>query len=346
MRHVSGRVAGGYSESGDTCAWLVSAFYREFSSTAVPLFVMISGALLLQRRDEPLPFYRKRFGKVLTPFLAWSCIYIICYWLIGHTLADGTSITLSSSVGAILSGNVSTHLWFMYIIMALYLVAPFLAVFVHNASKNMLFIFLVLWLFSAVVFPVINDVAKGMLDIENIANVHFRFELVPACVGLFIAGYVLSKYPLSKRQMAITFTLWFFFSVAKPINVYLRTTSSDSTVVSLCNFLGSYVFSIVSHRVVLALPAFMFLRSLGDIPSLAYSRFSRIISAIVPLSFGIYLSHYLLVRPGMLALNLWTCESWLVVLFAVPILTILFYLATGGMVYLIRTIRHLRFLVP
>ncbi|MCL2305175.1 MAG: acyltransferase family protein [Planctomycetaceae bacterium] len=340
--HTCGRTAGGYDESGETLAWIVSKCYHDLSHVAVPLFVMISGVLLLGRNEEPIPFYRKRFGKVLWPFLAWCCIYIFCRWLNGQGLADETPITLTSSVGAILSHNINGHFWFMYMLISLYLVAPFLSVFVRHASKYMLSVFLILCFFAVVLFPVINHFAKEALEISKI---NFQFEFVSRWVGFFIAGYVLKDCLISKRQTAIAFVLWFCLSIAKPVNVYLGT-SSHPTLVSLCDFLGNYVFSIVSHQVVLSLLAFLVLRSLGDLPSLPSSRLGRMISGIAPLTFGIYLSHMLIVTPVMKKLALGSCESWAVVLFAVPILTLLIYLVTAVMVSLIRRIRYLRFLAP
>ena len=49
----------------------------------VPLFVMITGALLLPVREDAGPFYRKRIGRVFWPFLIWSVIYNLFPWITG-----------------------------------------------------------------------------------------------------------------------------------------------------------------------------------------------------------------------------------------------------------------------
>lgn len=43
--------------------------------TCVPLFVMISGALLLSRGEDLMAFYRKRMPKLLVPMVAWGGIF-------------------------------------------------------------------------------------------------------------------------------------------------------------------------------------------------------------------------------------------------------------------------------
>ena len=65
--------------------WWAGNLYSAFSRWCVPVFVMISGALLLSpARQESLgTFYRKRMSRVLWPFLFWSAFFL------GWTLVKG-----------------------------------------------------------------------------------------------------------------------------------------------------------------------------------------------------------------------------------------------------------------
>ena len=50
---------------------------------AVPVFVMISGALVLDRSAHaagPAAFYRRRFARILPPLIAWN---LICLTFVG-----------------------------------------------------------------------------------------------------------------------------------------------------------------------------------------------------------------------------------------------------------------------
>ena len=350
--HVSGRVAGGYAvedrgEAVGTLGWLASNSFCSLSSAiAVPLFVMVSGALLLGRSEEVIPFYRKRFGKILLPFLGWSCIFILCLRLAGRGLHDETPITLCSSVGAILSGNISGHFWFMYMLISLYLVAPFVSVFVRNASKNMLTCFLILWFVALVVFPVANNTAKDVLSISGV-SADFHVDFIPLWVGFFVAGYGLKDVLISKRLAIIGIVIWFCLAMTSPINGYLLKNDPDS---SFLIFMGRYVVPIVSHQVTMALIVFLVLRSLGDLPSLASSRFGRLVIFIAPLTFGIYLCHHLFLIPTMgildKMLGLGTTGSWLLVLCTIPTLTIIFFFAAATLVFSLRWSRFLKFLAP
>ena len=58
---------------------LVCGVYRAASTVGVPLFVFVSGALLLPRTPEPLKvFYKKRLNRLLVPFLLFaSLMYVV-----------------------------------------------------------------------------------------------------------------------------------------------------------------------------------------------------------------------------------------------------------------------------
>jgi len=355
MLHTSYRVAGGpmVEEPGDAFGspgWLVAKCFIRLGCVAVPLFLMVSGSLLLGRNEEMFTFYRKRFGKVLLPFFAWSCIFILCLWGAGRGFKDGTPITLFSSIGALLSGGISGHFWFMYMLISLYLVVPFLSVFVRNASRKMLIGFLMFWFFAVVMFPIINNIAKATLNITNLAN-YFPFErgTVSYSVGFFVAGYVLRDILISKRWMVIAIVVWMCLAMT-PVNSYLQTTYPDSSMSFLFSFMGKYVLSIVSHPATLAVIAFLALRSLGDLPSIASSHFGRLVSLLAPLTFGIFLCHHLFLVPTMgildKMLGLGSTKSWLLVLCAIPAVTVLVYSAAAVLIYLIRQSRYLKFLAP
>jgi surface polysaccharide O-acyltransferase-like enzyme len=108
--------------------WLNSLF-----RSCVPLFVMISGVFLFPVRNEGA-FFRKRFSRVLVPFLVWCVIYAFYpYW-------QGTT-TLQGALLGILKipvnfGTDVGHLWFVYMLLGIYLVAPVLSPWVESASRR------------------------------------------------------------------------------------------------------------------------------------------------------------------------------------------------------------------
>jgi surface polysaccharide O-acyltransferase-like enzyme len=62
----------------DADAWLWADFYRSLTSTCIPLFVMLSGALLLNAPTwDARSFFRRRLAKVIVPLLVLSVVYAL-----------------------------------------------------------------------------------------------------------------------------------------------------------------------------------------------------------------------------------------------------------------------------
>ena len=66
---------------GDIKFW--GAAYGSFLRPCVPLFVMITGALLLPVKGDTSVFYKKRISRVFWPFLIWSVLYNLFPWITG-----------------------------------------------------------------------------------------------------------------------------------------------------------------------------------------------------------------------------------------------------------------------
>src|SRR4051812_7155042 len=81
MLHVSAIPLGQYGHL-PTVTWLTADFYNALVRFAVPVFVMITGALTLHREYEFGPFLKKRLSRVVVPFLFWSLVYVWYSWYI------------------------------------------------------------------------------------------------------------------------------------------------------------------------------------------------------------------------------------------------------------------------
>jgi len=372
ISHTSGRVAGGYAvyeaDSADLgLAGLISScFHLTVHSVAVPLFIMISGALLLGRSEPILTFYKKRFGKVLLPFAVWCCIFIFCLRLVGRTFQDGSPITFANSIWAILTCNITGHFWFIYLILTMYLLAPFISACIRNISKNTLSGVMMLWLITFIILPTFTIVPAGgylsattlqmttSADIAAIAKspLQFIFDWLIFFIfwiGFFVMGYVLKNTVIPTHWALIAIGIWFCLSVSIPINGYLlRNAAPDSAMALFCDFMRSYILPIIASRVILALLAILILRSLGNVPADSPALFSRFILAAAPLTFGVFYCHHLFLIPVMESGSyLGTSESWLFVLCVIPALALFFHVVSGTFVYLVQRSKRLRpFLAP
>ena len=112
--------------------YAIDRFYYLASRIAIPLFVMLSGAFLLndRRTCEFSSFYRHSSLKLGIPFLAFSLFYILFDWFIytfNQEAFEGSPPPYWKPIANFFLGGTFYHLWFMYMLAGLYLVAPLLA---------------------------------------------------------------------------------------------------------------------------------------------------------------------------------------------------------------------------
>ena len=108
----------------------------------VPLFVMITGFFLFPVGDERR-FFRKRFTRVLIPFVVWCAVYSFYYFGQGAISLHTALVNLAKI--PVNYGTEVGHLWFVYMLMAIYLIAPVFSPWIVSASRGSMELFLSLW---------------------------------------------------------------------------------------------------------------------------------------------------------------------------------------------------------
>jgi surface polysaccharide O-acyltransferase-like enzyme len=114
----------------------------------VPVFVMTSGALLLDpRHQQPArTFYRRRAARVLVPLLCWTALYLAlrAWWLEPGTPWRELLVDVAR-------GSPFLHLYFLFLLVGLYLVTPLLRLVVQHTPGRRLGGFVVVLLAVGVV---------------------------------------------------------------------------------------------------------------------------------------------------------------------------------------------------
>ena len=171
---------------------------------AVPLFVMISGALFLNENYVfTVEKLRQHVKKLVLFFFGWSVIYCLVFTVLKNFFV-GTPISLSTIVVSCIKGPY--HLWFIPMIVGLYLITPFLRLWICKENKKMIQQFLFLGFLFNVAFPLtevlVTSFAPDFLDIfDVIANVRFHYGV--GYVFYFVLGWYLHQFDTSyTKQIA------------------------------------------------------------------------------------------------------------------------------------------------
>ncbi len=304
-------------------------FYDSFSRMSVPLFFMISGALLLGRQEPITAFLWRRFVKVGVPVLFWSAFYL--FWSVEayrNGSMNALHITLSV-LKAIYLGNLEIHLWFLYVLAGLYLVTPLLRLLVSSASHLDLAYFTVLWLASTS----LTELAERLFG----SPTAFEIPVASGYIGYFVLGYWLSQIRLSR------YTLWWvgWGVLCSVFAIFFGTIFLSAGAERIDFFLYSY-FSFPT--VLASVCAFLLLKDFGQRINGGFLKLLRVFSAS---SFGIYLVHILvieLLRKGAFGFRLY---AWMghPALF-IPLTALVVFLLSFLIVSVLRTIPGVRMIIP
>lgn len=153
--------------------------YLTISRMGVPLFFMLSGALLLNKEYSLGSFFKKRFSRVLIPAAFW---YIIL--LISVASANGFNFGL-----AYLWGQGAEFPWFVCAIIGVYLVMPVFNSFIKEYGMKGVEYFILIW----VILLILTN--SGLVE-------NYYIGLIFANVGIYI-GYSVLGYYLANKDFNI-----------------------------------------------------------------------------------------------------------------------------------------------
>ncbi len=196
--------------------WLVGNAGNALSRWAVPVFVMISGALLLgnNKTSDYKVFYKKRFVKILIPLLVWSVFYTLIWFY-----QNPETATLTEGLQNIISGHPYYHMWFLYMILGLYAFTPiFNKIISIIDKKEALYVIIGLFILSS-----ISITQKYLTNSSEPLWVYWFIQFIP----YYFSGYYLSK---------------------TPINIDLRVSLGFSLICALSIFIASYYMSITYDK--------------------------------------------------------------------------------------------------
>jgi len=277
--HVFGHVVGSAPRGGRTW-WLAAGIDIAFI-WVVPVFVMISGALILGSRqvlESPRDFYVKRAARLLPALLAWNLVYLLGV----RVLLRQEQLTPGRVLQLLLDGSVFTQLYFLWLILGLYAVAPLLAAFLGRGGRMRALVTGSVILGITVLAYMVPGVA-GLFGVARPIALNILTHWLPY-VGYFILGYALRDLRVSRGvRMALavvivalaSFSIWHFGHKGQS-----RILDAFVSV----SYLGIGV-------AVLSLAVFVFTVSVPQARKLWPEPLGRSVAALSQASFGVFLVH-------------------------------------------------------
>lgn len=327
-----------------------AAIYGSLLRPSVPLFVMMTGLLLLPVKKQPLgKFYKKRIYRVLFPFLIWSVLYSMFPWVTGvlglpkEIIGDffcytqgqeSQSLIDSLKDVAMIPFNFShkeNHMWYIYLLIGLYLYMPFFSAWIENADRKTKRAFLLIWIISLFIPYLKEYVANCLFERSGYVfgtdtwNEFGLFYYFAGFNGYLLLGHYVKKG--NDWSLMKTFILCILmFAVG-----YYITYTGFSTTASNPNATETEMelfFTFCSPNVLLmTLATFLLLQKVV----ITNSTVIKVLANMTQCGFGIYMVHYFVVGPFFLLIG----PSSLPIPLQVPLMAICIFLCSWAFTALI-----------
>ena len=310
--HVSAPILYGYGKISKE-SWFIANFYDGMVRFCVPVFFMLSGALLLSKDYELSYFLKKRFWRIIPPLIFWSLIYTFYdFFLVGEkdvTILEFINIIIRN----VFKGS-SYHLWFVYTLLGLYLFIPILRKWIKDSKNKDILYFLIIWLVTIIYSIPYFKRYLPEIPLSNFAGY----------IGYLVLGYYLINLTIKNKYIPIIFII-----IGLSITIYGTYYLTYKN-----NEFSEYFYGYLTPNVILTSIGIFLLLKVFIIKS---QRIKNVISFFSNQSFGIYLVHVLILRLLNIVEINWEFTSPII---SIPLIALICFLLSSITIYLLRKIKY------
>ena len=157
----------------------------------VPLFVLASGVLLLNKKFENendiIKFYKRNLVPLLIVTEIWNTIY---YIFMKVWYSQEFEIKEFVEILLFLKNSNSPNMWYMPMILGMYIVVPFLSIIVHKFSLKEIKIPLIVGIICSTLIPSLSVILSYRIPTSTVINTAF----LGGVYGIYLVlGYYMDK---------------------------------------------------------------------------------------------------------------------------------------------------------
>lgn len=319
-----------------------AAIYGSLLRPSVPLFVMMTGLLLLPVRQQPLGgFYKKRIFRVLFPFLIWSVLYNMFPWFTGvlglpkSIIGDffcyvqgNESQALMDSLKdvAMIPFNFSfkeNHMWYIYLLIGLYLYMPFFSAWVERADRKTKQIFLLIW-FVSLFIPYLSAYVSYYMFGTSTWNQFGMLYYFAGFNGYLLLGHYLKEgndWSLGKTTLvsAVLFAVGYAITYAGFSEAAANMQSTEAEMELFFTFCSPNV-------AIMTVAVFLLLQKV----IIKNETVMKALANMTKCGFGIYMVHYFIVGPVFILMK----HVTLPIPLQVPIMAVIIFCISWGFTWM------------
>lgn len=222
VENYYGAVVSG-NERIDFVPWIVENTLFTIGRLGVPLFLAISGTLLLNREKDVFSFYKKSVLPLIATTEIWA---ILNYFFAVAVYRREFSFTGLLKQMLFLDDSPLSHMWYMPMIIGLYIFVPFLSkIFQQYGQIEYYIIPLLLVAFGSVIIPTLTVfLNEDVLGVHRIA-LKINTAFGGGVYGLyFVVGFFIGRKGLLKKIKAtyllLAMVFWLFINTIGQYYIY------------------------------------------------------------------------------------------------------------------------------
>ena len=289
---------GGIGNTFSTARWWKTSLIIEVVCYfAVPIFIMLSGANLMNYRKkyDTKTFFNKRFTRVMIPTIAWFTIMSIWKIYVIKTL-DINGIGIKGFLNLLLNNKIEFTYYYLFVILGLYLTMPLLSQLTDKKYRK------TLW-YVVGIFFIFNSLIPGLLSLIEI-NWNSDITILIGCYAMYaILGYLLSTQDIPKKYRIIIYVLAVLGMIYRYVTTYIWSYDAGENII--LTWKGHHQFT----TIILSTAVFLLIKNIKLKKIENNKKISKLIAKIASCSFGIYLLH-LIVRYYEIELLNINIRSW------------------------------------
>lgn len=289
--------------------YIYSLIINSLARVSVPCFFMMSGALLLGR-TETMKKALNRATKFLGVLVVWTVFY---YLFNTFYTKQGCEWKL------LLEKPAEAHLWYLYVMIPVYIVLPFLQVLCKGLDEKLEKAFVIIgfmWLLVVHIMPYLKlDLYYKLPVFGDRSYIFYLF-----------CGYLISKYKdkivLKNHQLCLIYLSGSFINVIATAAVTVYEKDHFERILEY----GS-PFVIIS-----SLAFFALIMRLGNGNIQLSEKAKQIVNTSCSCSFGIYLIHIMFLDNYKIHVKADVYSAY----YAIPLLVIAILIVSFGVIYVLR----------
>lgn len=255
------------------------------SRAAVPLFVMLSGALMLNEKKQITKTKMIQYIKnILFLLIFWVLFYAVSFEVV-IPLVHGKTIALKTLFIKTVIGHY--HLWFLYLILGIYLLTPLLRLFVKKENSQYVLYFIGLSLLFHFSIPVFNFATNQVLGggdqfISFMDRMNMGF--VDPFLSYYLLGWYISNHEIAKRHRIVIYVLGLMGVLITILGCYCFTKEGIRVDSIFANSTSFHIFFYTAA-------IFLFIYTFFKNKKIKNLFWHHLIIQLSSLSFGVYVIH-------------------------------------------------------